>query len=142
MSFTDWRNFSTSTVTNPTITNPTGCLFRDYTSHLSMKLRPNFVFAEKVTQFSFIQCGLILCFSIDLRGVGASNISMLDCEIEALERMIWQALSDKEIEHVIDLLNMYGDKQHAHPYVYYCAVRELERITGENYIELVLPVGI
>lgn len=27
-------------------------------------------------------CGLILCFSIDLRGVGASNISMLDCEIE------------------------------------------------------------
>ena len=50
--------------------------------NLSMKLRPNFLFAEKVTQFSFIQCGLILCFSIDLRGVGASNISMLDCEIE------------------------------------------------------------
>ena len=70
------------------------------------------------------------------------NDIMLDCEVEALERMIWQALSDKEIEHVIDLLNMYGDKQHAHPYVYYCAVRELERITGENYIELVLPVGI
>ena len=38
------------------------------------------------------------------------------------------------------LLNMYGDKQHAHPYVYYCSVRELERITGENYIELCLCV--
>jgi ADP-ribose pyrophosphatase YjhB (NUDIX family) len=69
------------------------------------------------------------------------NEIMLDCEIEALERMIWQALSDKEVEHVIDLLNMYGDKQHAHPYVYYCMVRELERITGENLIELVLPVS-
>ena len=68
------------------------------------------------------------------------NDIMLDCEVEALERMIWQALSDKEVEHVIDLLNMYGDKQHAHPYVYYCAVRELERITGENYIELCLCV--
>ena len=69
------------------------------------------------------------------------NDIMLDCEMEALEKMIWQALSDKEVEHVIDLLNMYGDKQHAHPYVYYCAVRELERITGENLIELVLPVA-
>ena len=68
------------------------------------------------------------------------NGIVLDCEVEALKKMIWQALSDKEVEHVIDLLNMYGDKQHAHPYVYYCAVRELERITGENYIELCLYV--
>lgn len=66
------------------------------------------------------------------------NDIMLDCEMEALERMIWQALSDKEVEYVVDLLNMYGDKQHAHPYVYYCAVRELERITGETLVELCL----
>lgn len=66
------------------------------------------------------------------------NDIMFDCEVEALEKMIWQALSDKEVEHVVDLLNMYGDKQHAHPYVYYCAVRELERITGETLVELCL----
>lgn len=79
ISFTDWKNFSTSTVTNPTITNWTGCLFRDYPSYFSTKLRLNFLFAEKVTQFSFIWCGLILCLSSDLRAVDASNISMLDC---------------------------------------------------------------
>lgn len=79
ISFTDWKNFSTSTVTNPTITNQTGCLFRDHTSYFSTKLRLNLLFAEKVTQFSFIWCGLILCLSTDLRWVGVSNISMLDC---------------------------------------------------------------
>ena len=96
--------------------------------------------AERYSQVCILQIDDIL--ERELEKFVDMNEIMLDCEIEALERMIWQALSDKEIEHVIDLLNMYGDKQHAHPYVYYCAVRELERITGENYIELVLPVGI
>ena len=96
--------------------------------------------AERYSQVCIIQIDYIVERELD-RFVDMNEI-MLDCEVEALERMIWQALSDKEVEHVIDLLNMYGDKQHAHPYVYYCAVRELERITGENYIELVLPVGI
>lgn len=95
---------------------------------------------KRYSQVCMIQIDDILERELD-KFVDMNEI-MLDCEVEALERMIWQALSDKEIEHVIDLLNMYGDKQHAHPYVYYCAVRELERITGENYIELVLPVGI
>ena len=96
--------------------------------------------AERYSQVCILQIDDIL--ERELEKFVDMNEIMLDCEIEALERMIWQALSDKEIEHVIDLLNMYGDKLHAHPYVYYCAVRELERITGENYIELVLPVGI
>ena len=96
--------------------------------------------AGKYSQVCIIQIDDIV--ERELERFEDMNNIMLDCEVEALEKMIWQALSDKEIEHVIDLLNMYGDKQHAHPYVYYCAVRELERITGENYIELVLPVGI
>ena len=94
--------------------------------------------AERYSQVCIIQIDDIV--ERELEKFEDMNEVMLDCEMEALEKMIWQALSDKEIEHVIDLLNMYGDKQHAHPYVYYCAVRELERITGENYIELVLPV--
>ena len=96
--------------------------------------------AGKYSQVCIIQIDDIV--ERELERFEDMNNIMLDCEVEALEKMIWQALSDKEIEHVIDLLNMYGDKQHAHPYVYYCAVRELERITGENCIELVLPVGI
>lgn len=73
------ENSSTSTVTNPTITNQTGFLFRDYTSYFSVKLRLNFLFAEKMPQFSFIWCDLILCLSSDLKGVDALNISIPDC---------------------------------------------------------------
>lgn len=75
----EWKNSSTSTVTNPTITNQTGFLFRDYTSYFSVKLRQNFLFAEKMPQFSFIWCDLILCLSSDLKGVDALNISIPDC---------------------------------------------------------------
>lgn len=95
--------------------------------------------AERYSQICIIQIDDIV--ERELERFEDMNDIMFDCEVEALEKMIWQALSDKEIEHVVDLLNMYGDKQHAHPYVYYCAVRELERITGENLIELVLPVS-
>jgi hypothetical protein len=95
--------------------------------------------AERYSQVCIIQIDDIV--EEALERFEDMNDIMLDCEVEALEKMIWQALSDKEVEHVIDLLNMYGDKQHAHPYVYYCMVRELERITGENLIELVLPVS-
>ena len=94
--------------------------------------------AERYSQVCIIQIDDIIERELD-KFIDMNDI-MLDCEVEALEKMIWQALSDKEVEHAIDLLNMYGDKQHAHPYVYYCAVRELERITGENYIELCLCV--
>ena len=92
--------------------------------------------AGKYSQICMIQIDDIV--ERELERFEDMNNIMFDCEVEALEKMIWQALSDKEVEHVVDLLNMYGDKQHAHPYVYYCAVRELERITGENYIELCL----
>jgi hypothetical protein len=95
--------------------------------------------AERYNQLCMIQIHDIV--EEELERFEDMNGIVLDCEVEALEKMIWQALSDKEVEHVIDLLNMYGDKQHAHPYVYYCMVRELERITGENLIELVLPVS-
>ena len=90
--------------------------------------------AGKYSQICMIQIDDIV--ERELERFEDMNDIMLDCEVEALEKMIWQALSDKEVAHVIDLLNMYGDKQHAHPYVYYCAVRELERMTGETYIEL------
>ena len=95
--------------------------------------------AERYSQVCIIQIDDVLERELD-KFIDMNEI-ILDCEIEVLERMIWQALSDKEIEHVIDLLNMYNDKQYIHPYIYYCMVRELERITGENCIELVLPVS-
>ena len=92
--------------------------------------------AGKYSQICMIQIDDIV--ERELERFEDMNDIMFDCEVEALEKMIWQALSDKEVEHVVDLLNMYGDKQHAHPYVYYCAVRELERITGETLVELCL----
>ena len=92
--------------------------------------------AGKYSQVCIIQIDDIV--ERELERFEDMNDIMFDCEVEALEKMIWQALSDKEVEHVVDLLNMYGDKQHAHPYVYYCAVRELERITGETLVELCL----
>lgn len=67
VSSTEWKNLATSTVTNPTITNQTGFLFRDCTSYFTTKLRLNFLFAEKMPQFSFIWCDLILCLSSDLK---------------------------------------------------------------------------
>lgn len=46
---------------------------------LEHEIETELLFAEKVTQFSFMWCGLILCLSGELRGMGGSNISMLDC---------------------------------------------------------------
>ena len=69
-------------------------------------------------------------------------------EVELLEKDIWNAFADKNTDKCIELLINYREllinyreAGNAHPYVYYCAVRELERITGENYIELVLPIS-
>ena len=70
-----------------------------------------------------------------------------DCEIvndyesEELTRLVYNALFHKNIEMSVELINMYSDCSNCDPYVYYCMVRELERLTGENYIELVVPVS-
>ena len=47
-------------------------------------------------------------------------------------------MSMKDIDGAIEMINCYAEWEYNHPYVYYCMVRELERITGENYIELCL----
>lgn len=47
-------------------------------------------------------------------------------------------MSMKDIDGAIEVINHYGEWKYSHPYIYYCMVRELERVTGENYIELCL----
>ena len=49
---------------------------------------------------------------------------------------IYKAMNQGDLDGAFALLNAYGDNAQSNPYIYYCAVRELERITGESYIEL------
>lgn len=49
---------------------------------------------------------------------------------------IYEAIGQGDIDGAFTLVNAYGNNAQSNPYIYYCAVRELERITGENYIEL------
>ena len=64
---------------------------------------------------------------------------ILNGEARELEGKIFKALhSDKDVDKAFELVNEYGECANYHPYIYYCAVRELERMTGENYIELCL----
>lgn len=51
---------------------------------------------------------------------------------------IYKAIEQGDIDGAFALVNAYGDNAQSNPYIYYCAVRELERLTGENYIELCL----
>lgn len=51
---------------------------------------------------------------------------------------IYKAIEKGDIEGAFSLTNAYGENAQSNPYIYYCAVRELERVTGENYIELCL----
>ena len=51
---------------------------------------------------------------------------------------IYKAIGRGDIDGAFALLNVYGDNAQSNPYIYYCAVRELERITGETLIELCL----
>ena len=53
---------------------------------------------------------------------------------------IYEAIGQGDIDGAFVLVNAYGNNAQSNPYIYYCAVRELERITGENYIELCLCV--
>ena len=52
--------------------------------------------------------------------------------------LAYSLMSMKDIDGAIEVINHYGEWKYSHPYIYYCMVRELERATGENYIELCL----
>ena len=64
---------------------------------------------------------------------------ILNGEAREMEEKIFKALlSDKDIDKAFELVNEYENCANYHPYIYYCAVRELERITGETLVELCL----
>ena len=50
--------------------------------------------------------------------------------------LAYSLMSMGNIDGAIEVINHYGEWKYSHPYIYYCMVRELERVTGENYIEL------
>ena len=52
--------------------------------------------------------------------------------------LAYSLMSMGNIDGAIEVINHYGEWKYSHPYIYYCMVRELERVTGENYIELCL----
>ena len=45
-------------------------------------------------------------------------------------------MSMKDIDGAIEVINHYGEWKYSHPYIYYCMVRELEKVTGETLVEL------
>lgn len=45
-------------------------------------------------------------------------------------------MSMKDIDGAIEMINYYAQWEYNHPYIYYCMVRELERVTGETLVEL------
>ena len=49
---------------------------------------------------------------------------------------IYKAIEKEDLDGAFSLTNAYGENTQSNPYIYYCIVRELERATGENYIEL------
>ena len=51
---------------------------------------------------------------------------------------IYKAIERGDLDGAFALTNAYGDNAQSNPYIYYCALRELEKITGETYIELCL----
>lgn len=51
---------------------------------------------------------------------------------------IYKAIERGDIDGAFALVNAYGENAQSNPYIYYCAVRELERVTGETLVELCL----
>lgn len=49
---------------------------------------------------------------------------------------IYKAIEQGDIDGAFALTNEYGDNAQSNPYICYCIVRELERVTGETYVEL------
>lgn len=45
-------------------------------------------------------------------------------------------MSMKDIDGAIKMINYYAEWKYNHPYIYYCMIRELERVTGETLVEL------
>ena len=56
--------------------------------------------------------------------------------LEELVNNIYRRMWEGDIEGAILLINEYGNNAHSNPYIYYCAVCELERVTGEEYLQL------
>lgn len=50
--------------------------------------------------------------------------------------LAYSLISMGNINGAIEVINHYGEWKYSHPYIYYCMVRELERVTGETLIEL------
>ena len=50
--------------------------------------------------------------------------------------LAYSLMSMGNIDGAIEVINHYGEWKYSHPYIYYCMVRELERIIGETLIEL------
>ena len=50
--------------------------------------------------------------------------------------LAYSLMSMGNIDGAIEVINRYGEWKYSHPYIYYCMVRELERIIGETLIEL------
>ena len=55
-------------------------------------------------------------------------------ELDDIVNDIYKAIEVKDLDNVFALTDAYSAQ--FNPYIYYCIVRELERATGENYIEL------
>lgn len=51
---------------------------------------------------------------------------------------IYKAIERGDLDGAFALTNAYGDNAQSNPYIYYCVVRELEKITGETLVELCL----
>ncbi len=60
------------------------------------------------------------------------NVDLNDENVIEAYKCMWAG----ELERAFELVNEYGDYVNSHPYIYYSLVRELERITGETYVEL------
>ena len=92
-------------------------------------------------RYSFVQMVQINDIVEDLfeRFIDDCNI-VHNYEVDELERLAFRALAHNDVESSIEYINMYSECTNCDPYLYYCMVRQLERLTGENYIELILAV--
>ena len=64
------------------------------------------------------------------------NNKAVNVMLDAYVDMIYDYIEEGDIDKAFEMINVYGDCKHHHPYIYYCMVREMERISGETLIEL------
>lgn len=73
----------------------------------------------------------------DLARYLADNEPVIEmCYLDDVVNNIYKAIGCGDLDGAFALTNAYGENAQSNPYIYYCIVRELERITGETYIEL------